>query len=228
MNLAEKAYMELFPNRPLDHEFSVKYTAKFKPYRANVRMRDNRVLFSMSRKWKSVSHEIQIGIIQDLMQRILSRKMKIDRVKTTSMDLYNIFLKKIHMAIPKTNIDPLLEESFDRVNEKYFNNMIEKPNLVWGAYSTSKLGSYEYGSDTITMSRIFENSDTKLLDYVMHHEMLHKKHKFNHGSCRTLHHTAEFRKEESMFEGRELMERGIRKLAGSSRRKVSIFSLFGL
>ena len=45
---------------------------------------------------------------------------------------------------------------------------MQTPNLVWGKNSFRKLGSYEYGSDTITISKIFLESDKSLLDYVMY------------------------------------------------------------
>ena len=62
-----------------------------------------------------------------------------------NMELYNLFLKNVHVAIPKTKSDPLLEESFNRANDAYFNGMMDIPNLEWGNDSTSKLGSYHYG-----------------------------------------------------------------------------------
>jgi hypothetical protein len=41
--------------------------------------------------------------------------------------------------------------------------------------------------------------DEHLLDYIMHHEMLHKKHKFNHSVSRTHSHTPAFRADEAKF-----------------------------
>ena len=126
----------------------------------------------MSKKWKTISKEIQIGLIQSLSLKIFKEKKK-----TTNIELYNIFMKKIHIAAPKIKFDPTLEKSFHKVNEKYFYGLIEKPNLVWGDFSLRKLGSYEYGSDTITISKVLQNQGF-LIDYIMYHELLHKKHKF--------------------------------------------------
>ena len=119
----------------------------------------------------------------------------------------------------------MLEESFKRINEKYFDGLIEKPNLIWGSQSTSKLGSYRYASDTITISTIFKNADIRLLDYIMYHETLHKKHKFESKNGRHYHHTTEFKQKEQEFENSKQLEREINLLAG--RKKVrKVFGWF--
>jgi len=222
MNLAEEASQLLYPEKELEHDVSVKYHNKFKPYNANVKIIGKRLEFNLSKKWKTVSKEIQIGLIQSLLLKIFKNKKN-----TTNIDLYNIFMKKVHIAAPKTNIDPLLEESFDRVNEKYFYGLIEKPNLVWGNSSIRKLGSYEYGSDTITISRIFEKVDEKIVDYIIYHEALHKKHKFMSKNGRNYHHTTLFKKKEKEFENSEEMERNLRRILKQSSRKRLFGKLFG-
>ena len=189
------------------YQVELKYSAKFKPYRANVRLRENIIQFNLSKKWKTVSKEIQIGLIQELLLKLLKNKLKPLKKITQSIELYNIFIKKLHLGIPKTKIDPILEESFNRVNEKYFYGLTDKPNLVW-ANSITKLGSYEYGTDTITISKILKKHE-ELLDYVMYHEMLHKKHKFYTKNNRSYHHTKEFRKKEKEFENSHIMEKRI-------------------
>lgn len=217
MKLLEQAFTELFPEKNLsDYELKLKYHNKFKPYNANVKYFGKKIQFNLSKKWKTVSKEIQIGLIQELLLKIFKEKKK-----TTNIDLYNIFMRNIHIAIPKTKTHPLLEESFNRVNEKYFFGLIEKPNLVWGNISLRKLGSYEYGSDTITISKIFQNNK-ELLDYIMYHEVLHKKHKFEDKNGRNYHHTKKFRKDEKEFENSKEMEKEISKLVNKKRIK-SIF-----
>jgi predicted metal-dependent hydrolase len=116
--------------------------------------------------------------------------------------MYNIFLKKVHISIPKLESDPLLDESFERVNDKYFYGMIEKPNLSWGSLSHTKLGSYDYGTDMIKISQILKEDDN-LLDYVMYHEILHKKLKFNDKNGKSYHHTSEFRRMEKEYEDKD-------------------------
>ncbi len=217
--LIKDSFQQLYPHKELKYSVSLKYSRKFKPYNANVKLRGNNLMFNLSREWKKISKEIQIGLIQELMAKILK-----DRRKTMNMELYNLFMKNVHLAVPKTKTDEILEASFDRVNEAYFNGMLDKPNLQWGNTSTSKLGSYEYGNDTITISAIFRNERQELLDYVMYHEMLHKKFKFQSKNARNLHHSNEFKKMEAKFENRDLMENEIAKLARKHRFRLRILN----
>ncbi len=211
MNLAEQAFKGLFPERNLDgRELKIKYTGRFKPYNANVRYSRNSFCFNLSRKWRGVSREIQMGLIQGLMLKVFK-----ENKRTTNIDLYNSFMKNLHISIQKVINDPILEESFNKVNEKYFFGLIEKPNLTWHN-SIRRLGSYEYGSDTISISKIL-TTDEDLLDYVMYHEMLHKKHKFYDRNGRTFHHTRDFKKMEKDFENSVEMEERIK---GLMRHKI--------
>jgi len=215
MKLVEQAFIDLFPEKNLlDYDLKIKYHNKFKPYNANVKYLGNKIHFNLSKKWRTVSREIQIGLIQELLLKIFKVKKK-----TTNIDLYNIFMKNIHIAVPKEKTNPIMENSFNRVNETYFFGLIEKPNLVWGYASLRKLGSYEYGSDTITISRIFKDNQ-ELLDYIMYHEVLHKKHKFQNKNGRNYHHTAKFKKDEKEFENSKIMEREISKLINKKRIKT--------
>ena len=211
-NIIKEAFQQLYPEKELKHNFSLKYSRKFKPYNANVKLYGNDLIFKLSKDWKKISKEIQIGLIQELLGKILK-----DRKKTINIELYNLFMKNIHIAVPKTKTDEILEESFNRVNEVYFNGMLDKPNLEWGNASTSKLGSYEYGSDAITISAIFKNEKLELLDYVIYHEMLHKKFKFQNKNGRNLHHSSEFKRMESKFNNRDLIEKEISRLARKHR-----------
>ena len=214
MKLAEQAFNELFPEKNLqEYTFKIKYTDKFKPYNANVRCTKNSFHFNLSRKWKTVSKEIQIGLMQGLMLKLFK-----ENKKTMNIDLYNSFMKNLHISIPKVINDAVLGESFNKVNEKYFFGLIEKPNLTWHN-SIRRLGSYEYGSDTISISKIL-TADEDLLDYVMYNEMLHKKHKFHNRNGRTFHHTREFRQIEKEFENSVEMEERIKGLVRQKRRKV--------
>ena len=213
MSIIIDAFEDLFPEKNIEEfNFRINYNDRFKPYNANVTYTRNSFAFNLSKKWKRVSREIQIGLLQELLLKVFREKKK-----TFNIDLYNNFMKKIHIAVPKTRIDPFLEESFDRINEKYFVGMVEKPNLVWHS-SIRRLGSYEYGSDAISISKVLEN-DESALDYVMHHEMLHKKLKFDssNGSCR--HHTKAFRELERKFENSHELEERLKSITRRAVRK---------
>ncbi len=210
--LITEAFQELYPEKEIKYNLFLKYSRKFKPYNANVKLYGNNLTFHLSKNWRKISKEIQIGLMQELLVKILH-----DKKKTMNMELYNLFMKNVHLAVPKTKTDEILEASFNRVNESYFNGLIDMPNLEWGSDSTSKLGCYTYGNDTITISTIFRNVEKGLLDYVIYHEMLHKKFKFENKNGRTLHHSPEFKRMEAKFENRDFIEKEISKLARKHR-----------
>ncbi len=219
MNFVEEAFAALFPGKNSDgYEFKVNYNGKFNAYNANVKYSGMDFQFNLSKKWRGVSKEIKIGLIQELLLKIFKEKKK-----TVNIDLYNIFLKNVHISIPKIKTDSVLGESFNRVNEEYFYGLVERPNVVWGNFSTRKLGHYEYGSDTISISKIFKKLDIKLLDYVMYHEMLHKKHKFENKNGRNFHHTKEFKESEKGFEDSGEMDKEMTK----ALRKLKMKNFFG-
>ena len=215
MDIIQEAFSKLYPEKEFGYNYKIKYSWKFKDFNANVKKYYDNLEFSLSRKWKSIDKDIKLGLIQDLMNKILKTK-----VKTQNIELYNIFIKKLHLTIPKTKTDPVLEDSFNRINEKYFYGIIEKPNLVWGNKSVNQLGTYDYHTDTIKISLIFKEH-IELLDYIMYHEMLHKKYKFTNKNNRTYHHTKEFKKKEREFDNAKEMERLIRVV--TTRKRIKRF-----
>jgi predicted SprT family Zn-dependent metalloprotease len=218
MDIVTEAFKGLYPDRELNREVSIKYSRKFKPFNSNVKYSHSYICFHLSKDWKTVSREIQIGLIQSLLAKIFK-----GMPNTGYRDMYESFIKNLSKYSPVTKSDPILEQSFNRVNIKYFNGMMECPNLIWGTPSTRKLGSYYYHTNTITISTLFKTTSIELLDYIMYHELLHKKLKFYSKSGRSYHHTNEFKKAESLFENRNSLEKQLRLLAVKSRIKGIFF-----
>ncbi|MBU1204288.1 MAG: hypothetical protein KKE93_00080 [Nanoarchaeota archaeon] len=214
MQLIKEAFEKLYPDKAFNYSIKLKYTARFKPYNANVRHYKNNLEFSLSRQWKHISKDIVIGLIQSLLLKVFN-----DKKQTINIDLYNSFIRNLHISIPKQKSDPILESSFNRVNKKYFYNLIEIPNLEWGSNSKRKLGSYDYHTDTISISRIFLDAEQELLDYIMYHEILHKKIKFKNKANRSYHHTKEFKAKEKEFDDHKEMEKKIKFLIRKSKSK---------
>jgi len=206
MNIIQESFKRLYPDRELDYEARIKYSNKFKPFNANIKLISNKITLNLSKKWKTIDREIKIGLIQELLIKLFKTK-----THTPNMDMYNTFIKKLHRFVPKTYSDPILEASFNRINETHFSSLLEKPNLKFGQKTFSKLGSYEYASDTITISSALEH-DFELIDYVMYHELLHKKHQFNTKNGRNYHHTKLFRQKEKEFPNSNLMEKRLKRL----------------
>jgi len=220
MNLAERAFSELFPDKQMTRELKIKYSRAFNAYNANAKYTPYSMTFKLSYEWKKVSDEIKTGLIQLLLLKVYHEKKR-----TLNIDLYEKFIKSVGDYTHVTETDIILEQSFKRVNEKYFYGMMDQPNLRWGSNSFSKLGCYEYGSNKVTISNIFkgeEKQTRELLDYIMYHELLHKKHKFHTKNGRSYHHTKHFRDKEKEFDNPHIEEELKRFLA-----KKRIKNVFG-
>lgn len=199
--LIVEAFGLLWPKREFNYVPKILYSGRFSNYNANIRLHKDIIELRLSHSWKDVSKDIKIGLIQDLLLRILSGK-----ADSLYIDLYNNFVKNVHIAIPKNKTHPILEESFHRISDNHFLGLVEKPNLVWGKYSKRKLGSYDFKTDTISISKVFlDIDDPKILDHVMYHEILHKQVKFEAKGGRTRYHTKKFRElERAIFDHDEM------------------------
>lgn len=222
MNIVEEAYKNLFPEDDFSYKGKIKYSGKFSDYNANVKKRGDELEFCLSKTWKGVDRLIVIGLIQSLMIKLFKKGQE-----TISTDLYNSFVKNLHLGINKDNVDPILKQSFERINHFHFDNTVELCNLIWGQNSRRKLGSYDFQKDTIMISKIFLDSDKELLDYVMYHEMLHKKLKFETKSGRNIFHSREFREAEKAYPNSEEIENKIKYLGRPIRMKKTLFNWFG-
>jgi len=212
MNLLEHAFQDLYgkdPNKPL----FLKYSGRFREYGGNIRMTGNEITAQLSKTWRGVSPEIQQGLLQELLVKLFKTKKQ-----TIRMDLYHNFIRSLPNVMPKTESDPLLETSFERVNGLMFNGLMEQPNLKFGK-GINRLGTYEYATDTVALSKnLLENM--QLLDYVMYHELLHKKHQYTAKAGRQAHHSRAFKEDERKFPNAEILEKELEKLV---RRKKSRF-----
>ncbi len=198
-NLAVIAYDVLYPEEKDKYLFIIKYSGKFTAYNASVQYAPYNMTytFKLSAKWKEVSHDIVIGLIQHLILKLKKHKRK-----TLNIELYESFLKNISEYVSKTNVDPYLKLIYDQINIEYFNGMMGECNIKWGEFSTRTLGHYSFGSDMITISTVFKDlppEEMKYLESVVYHEMLHKKYKFDSGYTRNRYHTTVFNNEEKKF-----------------------------
>ena len=194
MNLAQRAYASLFPNREEKRSLEVVYSGRFKQFNANAKYDSSKIVFYLSKSWLEFSEDLRIGLIQYLLTRVVNAEY----VKTFELDLYLKFVKNLSKYSKVDKSDPELLESFNRVNDAYFGGDMARPNLVWGAVSLNKLGHYEFTTDTILISSVLKGEDV-LLDFVMFHELLHKKLGFKQSGKKTLHHSREFKEEEAKF-----------------------------
>ena len=226
MSLIQESYLRLFPNKEFSYSTEIEYNRRLGDFNANISLHKNKIKVNMNLQWKDIDDEIKIGLIQHLLCRILKKKQQ-----TQNINLYNNFIKNVHMLTPKTISDPILELSFHRLNEKFFFKQLEKPNLKWGKEAIRKLAHYNFHNDTVVMSSIFKDGPQEVLDYVMYHELLHKHFKFEHNNGRSSFHSKEFREAEKQYPNYQLMERKIQniirtKKVPKQRRRKGLFRFF--
>ena len=215
-DIAKRAYTNLFPDSQSRYAFRVVYTGRIKDYGAYVSLSGGLMEFRMSRKWYTISPEIQMGLMQELILKLLKKKKQ-----SMYVDLYNNFVKSLHIATPKDKSDPQLEESFNRINERYFLGLVERPNLVWGKFATTTFGSYDFKTDKVTISSVFkEVEDTKYVDYIMFHEILHKQRKFFKSGNKTYYHDKRFKRLENVFENGAQIESELGRVVGREKAKA--------
>ncbi len=185
--------LELFPERNETRHIEIKLSKAFKGYNANCAYTAFKIQFRLSYEWKDINEEILIGLLQELLNRVYKKKKH-----SYNIDMYNDFIKKSSLYTKIKKVDPELKECFDRVNKEYFNEMIDIPNLVWSQPSFSKMGSYDFMTNTIALSKILAKEEY-LLDYVMYHEILHKKMQYVNSKGNKRYHTKEFKEKEREF-----------------------------
>ncbi|MBO0862576.1 MAG: hypothetical protein J2P21_29565 [Chloracidobacterium sp.] len=109
-----------------------------------------------------------------------------------------------------------LNEIFARVNDTYFGGLMPKPILTWNQTLTArKFGHYQPGRDTIMISITLDDPEVPAfaLDFVMYHELLHKKHGSMTVNGRRVSHGPAFRAEERLFSRYDEAEYLIQNLA---------------
>jgi hypothetical protein len=113
-----------------------------------------------------------------------------------------------------------LNEIFSRVNDGYFGGLMPKPVLTWNRTLTArKFGHYQPGRDTIMISITLDDPEVPAfaLDFVMYHELLHKKHGSLTVNGRRLSHSPAFRADERQFAKYQEAERLIHDIAMRQR-----------
>lgn len=113
-----------------------------------------------------------------------------------------------------------LDESFARVNDAYFQGQFPKPTLAWNRTLTaSKFGHYQPSRDTVMLSVSLDDAKVPayVVDFVMYHELLHKKHGAMSVNGRRLSHSPAFREDERRFAEYIQAESQLKELALKNR-----------
>jgi len=106
--------------------------------------------------------------------------------------------------------------AFDRVNKVYFDGRMDRPHLTWNrTFTRSKFGHYDPVRDTVMVSATLDRVSAPefVVDFIMYHELLHKKLGIDWRNSRARVHTAAFREQERRFARHEEAETVLNGLA---------------
>ena len=110
-----------------------------------------------------------------------------------------------------------LEALFDRLDSTYFRGSIARPRMEWApTLSRHRFGYFVAMHDVICMNPLLDDPSvpSTVVEFVLYHELLHKKHGTRLENGRRHSHTPEFRAEERLHPHFDEAERVTRALAG--------------
>jgi len=146
------------------------------------------------------------AVLETISSNQINTSRKIIHEYAFSKDFQELRTRLEYLEIPSGayagGIAYNLEDSYQRVNKEYFDGELSRPHLVWSSRLTyRKFGHYQWDIDTVMISRTLDNNRVPeyLLDYVMYHELLHKKMGIRDVNGRRISHTSEFRAAEKRF-----------------------------
>jgi hypothetical protein len=109
-----------------------------------------------------------------------------------------------------------LAAAFQRVNAAYFGDSLARPRLAWSRnFTRRKFGHYDPIHDTVMVSSSLDQARVPqtAVDFVMYHELLHKRFGISWDRGRARVHTPEFRRAERCFHAYAEAERILARLA---------------
>lgn len=105
---------------------------------------------------------------------------------------------------------------FDRVNAAFFAGQLPRPRLTWSrTFTRRKFGHYDHVKDQVMISSTLDQPHVPgfVVDFLMYHELLHKRHGIHWVNGRGLAHTRAFYADEARFPKLAEAEAWLKKLA---------------
>ena len=207
---------------------------RFYPYvgiNHTIRLRNGKIFVRLAEICQDSPLETQRSLAFILVAKLLRKK-----VPPLAAQIYQSFVKSREMQAkavenkrakgrkiitsPKGEIYDL-DEIFARLNQKYFQNAIEKPILSWSARKTYRvLGHHDSTHRAIIISKSLDDEKVPayVAAFVVFHEMLHIFHPTTLRRGRRYNHTPQFRRDEKRFVYFEEAENWIEQNAGKLKR----------
>lgn len=201
--------------------------AEFYPYTSikhTIRKKNGIILIRVSDTFVDAPEKVLLCL-----GRILLAKLHKTPVMQKDRRIYNQYVtseplqkkasrminRKRHTKIIKGRYKDL-EKSFERVNNQYFNGSMEKPVLTWSVKRSKRtFGRYDVERDIVYISQVLDSPEIpeEFLDFIMYHELLHKKYGITIRKGKRRMHTPEFKREEKKFRNYEKMKLLMEKIA---------------
>lgn len=219
---------------------NTKLKIEFYPYvgiNNKIRLRENLIHVKLSDLLQDAPLEFHEALAE-----ILVKKLYRKRISVNALEIYRNFVKQTEIRDKSLETRKNrgrkilsgskgkfydLEEFFLVLNEMYFENSIEKPNLTWSTKDTYRiLGHYDASHHTISISKSLDDAKVPpfVVGFVVYHEMLHIKHPTKYQNGRRYIHTPEFKRDEKEFDEFEEAEAWIEKhwgeISGGKRQKT--------
>ena len=191
-------------------------------YLFRLKQKNRVILFEINENFISAPREIKELLCSAALGGKRSKKNHLLKEYTKSQEY-----RKISLAMQSDkNINRIsqqgrfydLEEIFEKLNQNYFNGVMERPRLIWSPRrSRRRLGYYHPESDAITISRSLDVTAAQplLIEYILYHEMLHKALGIRESNGRRYAHTREFKNAEKQFKDYSQATEMMRKFCSS-------------
>jgi len=166
-------------------------------------------------------------LLQALARVLFSSAQEADEERVKTYALSDDFIEVVNaLEMTTAEVDERtagryvdLKTVFDRVNGTYFSGKLDRPRLTWsGRITRLKMGHYDFLRDTVMLSVTLDAPDVPecVLDFVMYHELLHKKLGVKLVNGRRYAHTRDFREAESAFPHYEEAQAFLQTTAGAT------------
>lgn len=225
--LAQEAHRHLFGRdaTPAPLIFLYPYTEG----RSTVRLDAGRIRFQLNSAFAEASEDAVRGITGILLARL--ERVREEKLPEPWRRASRAFLaERPPTATGRKHIEPVgahrsLLESYLRVSLDLGLVLPQVPRLSWSrTVSGHRFGHWDADHNVVVISQILDDPEVPefVLDYVVHHELLHILHPVRMGSgSRRIVHSAAFRRDERKFPRCKEGEAWMTKLARRHRRERS-------
>lgn len=223
LEIFQETYCELRPGSSLP-ELKVEFFA-FANVNNTIRLREGRLLVRLSDLLEGAPEPVLRSIAHILLAKMYRRP--IDRGHSARYRKYvgsHEIVRKAHLVRQMRGRKLLrsarghfydLDTIFEDLNARFFHGLMARPRMSWSQSKTRRiLGHYDPAHNAIIISRIFDHPVVPryVLDYIVHHEMLHLKHPVKLRGSRRCVHSPEFQAEEKLFPRAAEAERFLKRL----------------